>query len=326
MKYHGWTSWYKNATESQLTQQNCPGNRQRRWRQGDCMVLVQPQSIPKSTSGKPSRSRCQRLHENNILSEIYRNEDILHSKNLPEDVHSETTIKVIIRKVEVAVMLYWKFLWRRWLRCWKRRNRWSFRKFRLSIYGWIVWLWLTYKELSRNVFSFRSKIGCYMVKITRWETLQAILQVKKLVSGKKKSLGCTARSKRAIYRCISRQDRLLIKNVLYAITLTVEWWNRRCFLSNTNRAYACGGVSSNHYRGRKRNPSGIVDGRTPRMSSFCEWEVVSMVSIEIAGERPDWRFDRNCGRNGFTDTNFPYLWLYGGYQHKYVKWKVEWRQ
>lgn len=66
------------------------------------MVLVQPQSIPKSTSGKPSRSRCQRLHENNILSEIYRNEDILHSKNLPEDVDSETTIKVIIRKVEVA--------------------------------------------------------------------------------------------------------------------------------------------------------------------------------------------------------------------------------
>ncbi|RLN92435.1 hypothetical protein BBJ28_00016797 [Nothophytophthora sp. Chile5] len=67
------------------------------------VVLLAPRSIPKTTSGKISRSRCKKALEDKMLDELYRNEDMIGDVSMEEgDGVSDETMDRSVNGPRVA--------------------------------------------------------------------------------------------------------------------------------------------------------------------------------------------------------------------------------
>ncbi|DAZ99543.1 TPA: hypothetical protein N0F65_005415 [Lagenidium giganteum] len=66
------------------------------------IVLLKPRTIPKTTSGKISRSRCKKAFEEKTLEEVYRNEDIIGDAPDTDDAVEDMTMDRSVDSGEVA--------------------------------------------------------------------------------------------------------------------------------------------------------------------------------------------------------------------------------
>lgn len=166
------------------------------------MILLPPHSIPKTTSGKISRSRCQQSYEQNTLPELYRNEDILLSENLEDDFDSDTTVKAP-QQAEEADKDILEFLVSEVAQVLEVEKRQIVLNVPLQNLGLDSMALAQLQGIIAQRFQIQIQDEILYAEETTLETLQAVLQGKEVVCGDQNAVEEPKRSKRILCGCIS---------------------------------------------------------------------------------------------------------------------------